>query len=180
MSCRILCKKCGTNGAIGLNRSTRVRRSRVSDGSREIDFTNKDRFHKQQTHDQVTRCVGHDIALLSRVRGDFQSPRFALLRVRRDFKPPRFALHRVHGGTKQRIRTARSAQETQTRIRTAQSARILELQIEIDKLEFLAEFTKRPRCEATKRTTPTDDVRMNAKRPKGQLLNRFCGNQENT
>ena len=111
-----------------------------------------DRFHKQRSISQttytrwrqVTRCVGHDIALLSRVRGDF--------------KPPRFALHRVHGGTKQRIRTARSAQETQTRIRTTQSAGILELQIEMDKLEFLAEFAKRARCEAAKRTTPTDDV----------------------
>ena len=42
--------------------------------------------------------------------------------------------------------------------RTAQSARVLNLQIEIEQLEFLAEFTKRARCEAAKRTTPTDDV----------------------
>ena len=33
-------------------------------------------------------------------------------------------------------------------------SRILELQIEIDKHEFLAEFTKRARCEVTRRTTP--------------------------
>ena len=42
--------------------------------------------------------------------------------------------------------------------RTAQSARILELQIEIEQLELLTEFTKRARCEITRRTTPTDDV----------------------
>ena len=51
--------------------------------------------------------------------------------------------------------------KTQTQIRTAQSARILELQI--DKLEFLAEFTKRARCEITRRTTRTDEVRMDAR-----------------
>ena len=56
-----------------------------------------------------------------------------------------FPLLRVRGGTIQRIRTA-------------QSARILELQVEIGKLEFLAELTKRARCEVTRRTTPTDDV----------------------
>ena len=91
---------------------------------------------------QVTRCVGHGIALLSRVRGDFQ--------------PTSLALRRVRGGTKQRL----SARKTQTRIRTAQSARILELQIERDFLEFLAEFTRRARCEVTKRTTPEGEVRM--------------------
>ena len=46
----------------------------------------------------------------------------------------------------------------QTRTRIAQSARILELQIEARKLVFLAEFTKRARCEVTMRTTPTDEV----------------------
>ena len=98
---------------------------------------------------QVTRCVGHKIALLSRVRGDVQST-------------TNLALRRVPGGTKHRIRTAQSARKTQTQIRTAQSARILELQI--DKLEFLAEFTKRARCEITRRTTRTDEVRMDARR----------------
>ena len=42
--------------------------------------------------------------------------------------------------------------------RTAQSARIFNLQIEMEQLDFLAEFTKRARCEVTRRTTPTDDV----------------------
>ena len=42
--------------------------------------------------------------------------------------------------------------------RTSQRARILHLQIEIEQLKFLAEFTKRARCEITMRTTPTDDV----------------------
>ena len=34
-----------------------------------------------------------------------------------------------------------SARKTQTRIRAAQSARILELQIEVEQFDFLAEFT---------------------------------------
>ena len=78
--------------------------------------------------------------LLSRLRGDFQSTSLAHRRVR--------------GGTKQRL----SARKTQTRIRTAQSARILEFQIERDILEFLAELTRRARCEVTKRTTPKGEV----------------------
>ena len=88
---------------------------------------------------QVTRCVAHGIAVLSRVRGEFQSTSLAL--------------HRVRGGTNQRIHTVQSARKTHTRVRTAPSARILDLQMEIDKLEFLAEFTKRTRREITKRTT---------------------------
>ena len=92
-------------------------------------------LHGLQTHDgdRPTRCVGQDIAQLSRVRGGFQSTSLAFLRVR--------------GRTKQGTRSARKF-----RTRSAQTARILELQIEVDKLEFLAAFTKR------KRTTPTDDV----------------------
>ena len=60
--------------------------------------------------------------------------------------------------TKQRTRAAQSARKFQTRPRTAQSARILELQIEVDKIEFLAEFTKRALREETRRITPTGDV----------------------
>ena len=40
-------------------------------------------------------------------------------------------------------------------VSAAQSVRILELQIEMDKLEFLEGCTKRARCEVTRRTTPT-------------------------
>ena len=105
-----------------------------------------DTFHRPQTHDgdRSPRCVGHDVALVSRVRGDYQSTSLALLRVLE--------------GTRQRTRTAQRARKFQTRIRTAPCAPILELQLETDKLEFLAECTKRARCEIISRTTPTDDV----------------------
>ena len=107
---------------------------------------------------EVSNTILH---CLPRVHGDFQSTSLALLGVR--------------GRNKQRTRTA-------------QSARILELRVEIDKLEFLEEFTKRAGCEVTRRTTPTDDVCMDAKRRStfsdglatGQLLNRLCGHQGNT
>ena len=85
---------------------------------------------------EVPRCVGHDTAVLSRVTR-------------------RFPINRS--------RTSQSARKTQTRIRNAKSARILELQIEIDKLEFLADFTKRERCEITRRAPPKDDVCVDAR-----------------
>ena len=75
----------------------------------------------KKTHDgDRSPNVSDTISHCFRVRGDFQSTSLALRRVR--------------GRTKQRIRTA-------------QSARILELQIEIDTLELLAELNKRARCE---------------------------------
>ena len=84
---------------------------------------------------QDTRCVGHEIALLSRVRGKTEHL-LAPHRSPRRTQKTRLALHRVRGG--QEIKqvsyfteyadgpnkgfcTPRSAQET--RIRTAQSAR---------------------------------------------------------
>ena len=111
MSCRIMCKKCGTNSAIGLNRSTRVRRSRVSDGSREIDFTNKDRFHKQHTHNgdrspDVSDTTSHcfpEYAEISNHQGSHftectEEPNkgFALLEVRKRLRHV-FAPLRVRG-----------------------------------------------------------------------------------
>ena len=114
-----------------------------------------DRFHRQQTHagdrspdvsDTISQCIP-EYAEISSHRGSH----FTECAEEPNDKSPTSK----SGRTKQRIRTARSAQETRTRIRTARSARILELQIEIDKL-FLAEFTKRARCDVT--TTPTDDV----------------------
>ena len=58
---------------------------------------------------QVTRCVGHDVALLSIVRGDFQSASLALRRVR--------------GGTKQKFRTAQKcAKDSDTASRCSECA----------------------------------------------------------
>ena len=102
-------------------------------------------FQRQQSHygDKSTRCVGQEIALLSRARGG-SNQQVSHFSERADC-----ALLRLRGLS----RCSECAG-----CRTAQSARILNLQIEMEWLEFLAEFTKRARCEITRRTTPPDDV----------------------
>ena len=121
---------------------------------------------------QVTRCVGHEIALLSRVSGGTQHL-FALHKMRGGQDQTSLVLRRVRGWTKQRICTPRSAQET--RIRTAQSA-----QTQTCFWQSLPSADGATYQDTEHNTKEADLWMMRTKQhTKGQLLNRFCGHRCN-
>ena len=127
-------------------KSTRVRRSRFTNGSRK-----RERFSQTtNTRRQVTRCVGHEIALLPEFAGKLNtcshltecaekpgdtsrtSPS-----ARRNQDQTSLALHRVRGWTKERIlHSSKCTRDTDSHCSECADTNL-----------FSAEFSKRGRCD---------------------------------
>ena len=104
-----------------INRSSTLQSLRQASG---------DTFHRQQTHDGDKSCVGHDIALLSRVRGGTEQ------------QVSHFAECAEEPNNK-----SRTSQRNQTKDSHCSECADSRVSDRDRQLEFLAELTKRARCE---------------------------------